>query len=140
MASVLPTIEAHLLEVFRDALTDEGVRVVYGYADAPQLVAVFTAEWDREFSSLGPQPTPMNESFTIDVVIEVIQPTGRDMKPAADRVWEIFDLLDEAIREDAHLEKAAFDARFGKGRREFFQTDKQQGARIQTSIAGTARV
>lgn len=138
--TALPTIEDRLIEVFRDALADEGVRVVYGYAEAPEIVAVFTSEFDREFRLLGPTPVPLEESFTIEVIVEVIRPSGRDMKPAADRVWEIFSLIEEAVREDLDLDEVTFDSRFSKGSREFFQTDKSQGARIRTTLAGTARI
>ena len=62
------------------------------------------------------------------------------MKPATDRAWEIFGLIEEAVRSDLELDEVTFDSRFSKGSREFFQTDKAQGARIRTTLAGTARI
>lgn len=138
--SALPAIENHLLEVFTDALANEKTKVVYGYAEAPEIVALFGGEFDREFRLLGPQPVPLDESWTLEVIIEVIRPSGRDMKPAADRVWELFEIVEAALRKDIDLEGVTFDSRFQKGSREFFQTDKAQGCRIRTTIAGTARI
>jgi hypothetical protein len=138
--SAVPTIETHIAELFTDALADEPTRVVYGYAEAKELVAIFTAEFDRRFRLLGPQEVPLDEDFQIEVVIEAITPSGRDMKAAADRCWEIFELIDAAIRGDHHLDEVSWDARFAKGSREFFQTDKSQGCRIRTTLAGTARI
>ena len=62
------------------------------------------------------------------------------MKPATERAWEIFELIEEAVRTDLDLDDVTFDSRFSKGSREFFQTDKHQGARIRTTLAGTARI
>lgn len=138
--SALPAIEHRLIEVFTDALADEKTKVVYGYAEAPELVALFGAEFDRDFRLLGPQPVPLDESWTLEVIVEVIRPSGRDMKPAADRVWELFEIVEAALRKDIDLEGVTFDSRFQKGSREFFQTDKAQGCRIRTTIAGTARI
>ena len=139
MAS-LPAIENRVFEVFQDALTDEGVKVIYGVGEAAELVAIFTAEFDRDFRLLGPTPVPLEESFTLEVIVEVLRPSGRDMKPATDRAWEIFELIEEAVRTDLDLDDVTFDSRFSKGSREFFQTDKAQGARIRTTLAGTARI
>lgn len=138
--SAVPIIEQHVTELFTDALEDEPTKVVYGYHEAKELVAVFTADFERKFLLLGPQEVPMEEEFEIEVVIEAITPSGRDMKPAADRCWEIFQLIDAAIRGDHHLDEVSWDARFAKGSREFFQTDKSQGCRIRTTLAGTARI
>lgn len=138
--SAVPTIEAHIEELFTEALEDEPTKVVYGYTEAKELVAIFTADFQRTFRLLGPQEVPMEESFEIEVVIEAITPSGRDMRPAADRCWEIFRLIDAAIRGDHHLDEITWDARFAKGSREFFQTDKSQGCRIRTTLAGTARI
>ena len=138
--TALPAIENRVFEVFQDALTDEGVKVVYGIGEAPELVAIFTAEFDRDFRLLGPSPVPLEESFTLDVIVEVLRPSGRDMKPASERAWEIFDLIETAVRSDLDLDDVTFDSRFSKGSREFFQTDKAQGARIRTTLAGTARI
>lgn len=139
MAS-LPAIENRVFEVFQDALTDEGVKVIYGVGEAAELVAIFTAEFDRDFRLIGPTPVPLEESFTLEVIVEVLRPSGRDMKPATDRAWEIFELIEEAVRTDLDLDDVTFDSRFSKGSREFFQTDKAQGARIRTTLAGTARI
>lgn len=138
--SALPAIENHLIEVFTDALADEKTKVVYGYSEAVELVAIFGAEFDREFRLLGPRPAPLDESWSLEVIVEVTRPSGRDMKPAADRAWEVFALIENAVRDDLHLDDVTFDSRFQKGAREFFQTDKQQGCRIRTTLAGTARI
>lgn len=138
--AVLAEIESHVYDLAIDAVAEEGVRVVFGYAEAPELVAIFGSEFDRDFRLLGPNPVPLEEAFRIEFVIEVLRPSGRDMKPAADRVWEIFDLIDNALRGDFHLGEFAFDSRFQKGAREFFQTDKKQGARIRATLSGTARI
>lgn len=137
---VLAEIESYVLDLVSDALVDEGARVVFGYAEAPELVAIFGSEFERDFRLLGPNPVPLEEAFRIDFVIEVLRPSGRDMKPAADRVWELFDLVDNALRGDFHIGEFAFDSRFAKGTREFFQTDKKQGARIRATLTGTARI
>ena len=139
-SSALPVIEDRVFEVFQAALADEGVKVIYGVGDAPELVTIFSAEFDREFRLLGPTPVPLEESFSLDVMVEVLRPSGRDMKPATDRAWEIFALIEEAVRTDLELDEVTFDSRFSKGSREFFQTDKAQGARIRTTLAGTARI
>lgn len=138
--SSLPTIEDRLFEVFQDALADEGVKVVYGVDSAPELVGIFTSEFDREFRLIGPSPVPLEESFTVEVIVEVIRPSGREMRPAAERAWEIFGLIEEAVREDLDLDGVTFDSRFSKGSREFFQTDKSQGSRIRATLAGTSRI
>jgi hypothetical protein len=138
--SALPAIEDRLIEIFTDALADEKTKVVYGYAEAPELVALFGAEFDRDFRLLGPQPVPLEESWTLEVIVEVLRPSGRDMKPAADRVWELFAVIEDALREDIGLDGVTISSRFQKGSREFFQTDKQQGCRVRTTLAGTARI
>lgn len=138
--SALPAIEGHLYDLIGDALQGEGTRVVFGYAEAPELVAIFTSEFDRDWRLLGPQPVPLEERFRIDLIVEVLRPSGRDMKPASDRAWEVFGLVEAAIRDDEHLNEIAFDSRIDKGTREFFQTDKKQGARIRATLSGTARI
>lgn len=138
--SSLPTIEDRLFEVFQDAVAEEGVKVVYGVDQAPELVAIFSAEFEREFRLIGPSPVPLEESFSVDVIVEVLRPSGRDMKPATDRAWEIFALIEEAVREDLDLDGVTFDSRFSRGSREFFQTDKSQGSRIRATLAGTSRI
>jgi hypothetical protein len=62
------------------------------------------------------------------------------MKPATARCWEIFDLIDTALRTDDEIEDLSFDALFEEGKQEFFQTDKSQGCRIRSTLAGTARI
>lgn len=138
--TALPEVEAHLFDRISDALADEKVRVVVGYAEAPELVAIFSSEFDRDYRLLGPNPVPLEERFRVELIVEVLRPSGRDMRPASDRAWEIFALVEAAIREDDDLDSIAFDSRFDKGAREFFQTDKKQGARIRVTLAGTARI
>lgn len=138
--SAVPTIESHLEEVLVDALEDEPTKVVYGYTEAKELVAIFGADFDRTFRLLGPQQVPLEEAFQIELIVEAITPSGRDMKPAAERCWEIFSIVDAAVRGDHHLDGVSWDARLTKGTREFFQTDKGQGCRIRTTLTGTARI
>ena len=138
--SALPKIEAVLYDRITDTLADEGVRVIIGYTEAPELVAIFSSEFDREYRLLGPNPVPLEEKFRVDILVEVLRPSGRDMRPASDRAWEIFALVEDAVRADDDLDEIAFDSRFDKGSREFFQTDKKQGARIRATLTGTARI
>ena len=138
--SVLPEIESRLYDLIADALADEGVRVVVGYTEATELVAIFSSEFDRDYRLLGPNPVPLDEKFRIEILIEVLRPSGRDMRPASDRAWEVFGLVEDSLREDDDLNAIAFDSRFEKGSREFFQTDKKQGARIRATLSGTARI
>lgn len=138
--TALPTVEARLFDRISEALADENVRVVVGYTEAPELVAIFSSEFDRDYRLLGPNPVPLEERFRVELFVEVLRPSGRDMRPASDRAWEIFSLVEAAIREDDDLDEIAFDSRFEKGSREFFQTDKKQGARIRVTLAGTARI
>lgn len=138
--SSIPTIETHLLETLTEALSEEPTKVVFGYVEAKELVAIFGAEFDRTFRLIGPQEVPLEEDFKIELIVEAVVPSGRDMKPAADRCWEIFALIDAAIRGDHTLDGVSWNARLAKGMREFFQTDKSQGCRITTTLAGTARI
>ena len=138
--SALPEIESRLYDLIADALADEGVRVVVGYTEATELVAIFSSEFDRDYRLLGPNPVPLDEKFRIEILIEVLRPSGRDMRPASDRAWEVFGLVEDSLREDDDLNAIAFDSRFEKGSREFFQTDKKQGARIRATLSGTARI
>jgi hypothetical protein len=140
MTTALPRIEECLYDRISDALADEKVKVVVGYTEAPELVAIFSSEFDRDYRLLGPNPVPLEERFRVDLIVEVLRPSGRDMRPASDRAWEIFALVEAAIREDDDLDEIAFDSRFDKGSREFFQTDKKQGARIRVTLSGTARI
>lgn len=137
---MLAEIEGHIYDLISEALDGEKVRVVYGYTEAPQLVAIFTTEFDREYRLIGPNPVPLEEGFQTEVIVEVMLPSGRDMRPASDRAWEIFGLVDDAVRGDHELDEMTFDCRFQKGTREFFQTDKQQGARIRATLTGTCRI
>ena len=85
--SALPKIEAVLYDRITDTLADEGVRVIIGYTEAPELVAIFSSEFDREYRLLGPNPVPLEEKFRVDILVEVLRPSGRDMRPASDRAW-----------------------------------------------------
>lgn len=138
--TTLPRVEGLLLDRISEALSEEGVRVVIGYTEAPEVVAIFSSEFDRDYRLLGPNPVPLEERFRIDLIVEVLRPSGRDMRPASDRAWEIFAIVEAAIRDDDDLDQIAFDSHFDKGSREFFQTDKKQGARIRATLAGTARI
>jgi hypothetical protein len=135
--SAIPAIETHLLTLL-DGATD--AKVVLGYDTAPELVAVFTCEFERDYRLLGGSPAPLEESFKIDLIVEVLKTSGRDMMPANTRAWEIFEELDAAIRGDHHLDGISWDARLTKGTREFFQTDSSQGCRIRSTLTGTARI
>ena len=135
--SAIPAIENHLLTLFAGA-TD--ARVVLGYDKAPELVAIFNCDFERDYRLLGPQPVPLEEEFRIEVIVEVLKPSGRDMAPANTRCWEIFDEIEDAVRGDHTLDGISFDARLTKGTREFFQTDSSHGCRIRSTLTGTARI
>jgi hypothetical protein len=138
--SAVPTVQLHIEALATEALEAEPVKVVFGYAEAKQLVAIFDTEFDRKFMYLGGSPTPQEEDFKVNLIFEVLSQSGKDMKPAVERCWEIFDLVEAAVRGDHTLGDLSWNALLTNGRQEFFQTDKSQGCRIRSTLAGTARI
>jgi hypothetical protein len=138
--SAVPAIQLHIETLAAEALAAEPVKVVFGYSDAKQLVAIFDTEFDRKFRYLGGNPSSQEEDFKVNLIFEVLSQSGKDMKPAVARCWEIFDLVEAAVRGDHTLEGLSWNALLTTGRQEFFQTDKSQGCRIRSTLAGTARI
>jgi hypothetical protein len=139
MSAVLD-VQQQVEELATTALAAEPTKVVFGYSTGPELVAVFDAQFSRKFMYLGGDPTPQEEDFKISLIFEVVVPSGRDMKPAVERCWEIFELVEAAVRGDHTLDGLSWNALLAEGQQEFFQTDKSQGCRIRSTLAGTARI
>jgi hypothetical protein len=138
--SLVASVQLHIEALAIEALEDEPTKVVFGYAEAKELCAIFDAEFERDFRFLGGDPTPQEEDFKINLIFEVIAPSGRDMKPAVERCWEIFNLVEAAVRGDHTLDGLSWNALLTNGKQEFIQTDKSQGCRIRSTLTGTARI
>lgn len=139
MSAVLP-IQLHVEELATAALAAEPTVVVLGYAEAKELCAIWDASFERKYQYLGGDPTAQEEDFKIDLIFEVLKPSGKDMHPAVERCYEIFNLVEAAVRGDHTLDDLSWNAILATGKQEFFQTDKSQGCRIRTTLAGTARI
>lgn len=136
--SAIPAVTQAMFTKLKTDLT--GPKVVFGYDSAPEMVAIWETEFTREYRLLGPDPVPQDEQFKISLIVEVLKPSGRDMKTVADRAWEIFDAADDALRGDHTIGGLSWNALIEQGKQEFFQTAEQQGCRIRATVAGTARI
>lgn len=137
--SVVFDIQNHVQTLLEGAV-DSPTKVVFGYAQNKDQVLIFGAKFDSEFRYLGGNPAPQQVKFEIPLIFDVLAHSGRDMKPAVERCWEVFDLVEAAIRGDHTLEGLSWNALLSKGEQSFFQTDKAQGCRIESTLAGTARI
>ncbi|HTU15638.1 MAG TPA: hypothetical protein VMF31_10595 [Solirubrobacterales bacterium] len=141
MSSSVPKVALHVEQLFIDALTGEDVKVFFGYGEASEMVTIsMGSDFSREFKLLGPSPVPLEEKFNIEISVEVWKASGKDLKPAYVRCWDIFDLIEDAARGDHELDDMSFDALLSKGDQEFFTVDKAQICRIRSTLAGTARI
>lgn len=136
--SVIPQVTAAIMSRLEGELS--GPKIVFGYAEAPELVAIYETEFTREYKLLGPVPAPQDERFKIELIVRVLKPSGRDMAPAVARCWEIFQEMDDLLRGDHTLDGISWNALIEQGKQEFFQTDQSQGCQIKAFLAGTARI
>lgn len=136
--SAIPAVTGAIFTTLSQGLT--GPKVVFGYDTAPEMVAIWETEFTREYRLLGPDPTPQDERFKVGLIVEVLRPSGRDMKTVTGRAWEIFDAADGLLRGDHTIGGLSWNALIEQGKQEFFQTAEQQGCRIRAVLAGTARI
>lgn len=136
--SAIPQVTAAVLAKLEQDVV--GPTIVLGYDTAPELISIWECSFTREYLLLGGSPPPQNEKFDMDLIVEVLRPSGRSMVEASARCWEIFEQVDDALRGDQAVNSISWNALIGQGKQEFFQTAEQQGCRIRGTLSGTARI
>lgn len=131
-------IETYIEAVLTAAFTGTKTKVIHGYDPShKEILSIWESRFTNDWEFVGQDD--VREAFSIDLMIEVIGPRGKGYKRPTDRAWEIYEVLDQLIKADPHLDGVSFEARLSKAARRHFQTDQSTGCRIQTTLAGTAR-
>jgi hypothetical protein len=122
-----------------DAALD--VPVVWGLSEREmEVVAIWQGASDSEPVVFGPIPPPLDERFEITLLVQVYKPTGKDMRAAEVRAWEIHNEVVAVLRSDLSLDGVTLFTTPAKSKQEFIQTDQRQGTRITLTFTGTARI
>jgi hypothetical protein len=117
------------------------VPVVWGVNERDtEFVAVWQGSSESEPVVFGPVPPPLDERFEITLVIQALTPSGRDMRAAEVRAWEIHNDTVAALRSDLSLDGVTLFTTPAKSKQEFIQTEQRQGTRITLTFSGTARI
>lgn len=105
-----------------------------------EQVLIWTGEADTEFATIGGSVPRLDEDFRVEVIVEATVASGRDLRPAEERLWEMAQVVGEVIREEGLLGPRCLFSRPARVRQEYFQTDKRQGSRARITLAGKARI
>lgn len=137
LLSAVPVVKEKVYALLTTALD---VPVVWGLSDRHrEFVSIWQGETTREHRILAAN-APLDESFEITLVIQSALPSGKDMKAAEDRSWELLDAVEAVLRADLTLDGTTFFTTPAKAKQEFIQTEKLQGSRITLTFSGTARI
>lgn len=136
--SAILDIKDEVKSLLDTALT---VPVVWGINERDaEFVAIWQGSSQSEPRVFGPKPPPLDEDFEITLVIQALTPSGRDMRAAEVRAWEIHNETVAALRSDLHLGDVTFFTTPAKSKQEFIQTEQKQGCRITLTFTGLARI
>lgn len=137
-------VKDQLFQLLKQALAENpatsGVPVGWGTTSGDELVVIYTAESDSQFATLGGPVPALDENFQIQLLVEATVASGRDLRPAEERMWEIAQVVGEAIRDHGLIGPRCLFTRPASVRQEYFQTDKRQGSRARITLAGKARI
>lgn len=134
-----------LFDLLTEALPDieetADVPVVWGAGGGDEQVLIWTGESDLDFATIGGQVPSLDDDFRVEIVVEAMAASGRELMPAEERMWEIADAVGTVLREANDLigPRCLF-SRPSRVKQEYFQTDKRQGSRARITLAGKARI
>lgn len=116
-----------------------GVAINWGVEKDFEEVVIWHSEADRDFATIGRQPPPLDETYNIGLVVNVIaHQSGRDARSAEVRAWAIAAAVQSELRGE-RSDRTLFH-RPAKVAQEGIQTDKGTGCRIKITLTGKARI
>ena len=147
MSSVLSTIYEAKSALY-DLLTQElpkhqdtaDVPVFWGAGNANEQVIIWSATADTDFATIGGPVPRLDEEFRVEILVEATVASGRDLRPAEERMWTMAQVVGDLVRENGLVGPRCLFSRPSRTVQEYFQTDKRQGSRARITLAGKARI
>jgi hypothetical protein len=145
-SSAIPSVKGALRDLWRGQTgvgqTLEGVGVKWGMFEPPKAeqIEIWKGKGQRNFRSLGNQPTPLDEEFSIDVLVSVIQAKGTDFEACETRMWAIVAAMEDLYRANPKLGLNLIYGSFSAVDQEYFTVDRQRGSRVTVTVSGKARI
>lgn len=141
-SSKLPEITSALVTLFEAASGLDGVKVAH--VERPDTksdwILVGGGKATRQFKSLGNQPTPLDEDFSIECEATAIKVGGTTYTDAQARAFQLLDAAESALRDDHRLSDLVRWATVATVQEHFEPVDKGRAATVRFTVTGKTRI
>lgn len=142
MASTkIPAIRAAVYKTLKAAESLKGITVADDKEPERQneWVWIMKATAEREFRLIGPRPAKQDE--TVKVWLRIVALRGsKEAKPSEERVTEILEAVETALRDDASLEDTCFFHNIDALEIERIILDKKRGCHVVATVTAKTRI
>lgn len=142
-STAIPAVKAAVLEILKEVEALKSAKVVITADKEPERAREYIWLWKatatREFKSLGPQPSALNEEVKIFLRVMVVKGDSSPT-PSEERAFEILEEMETALRGQVRLNGAVRFQHVEDLEQEQLIFDRKRGCHILVTLTAKARI